>query len=221
MYRIFDIGTVAIFLEEGTGGRIIGLTLPAGEKFPEEFKVGDAVELTNHPSDPAQVAMGHITGFYEITETLVASKGSVRDRAESLGLVHVRVRPKDEDCDEKRSATRSCNGSAFSIHSWHGGASQGKGPNRFKVRRGTAVILMERRDGTILECLVSRKDFHRVRRHHWYANTNGKRAFYAVAWIGGAQVQMHKYLCPNWAQVNHQNGNGLDNSRGHPFGVVV
>jgi len=149
MYRIFDIGTVAIFLEEGTGGRIIGLTLPAGEKFPEEFKVGDAVELTNHPSDPAQVAMGHITGFYEIThiatgktfktwhkttftrfraidacllvrnaETLVASKGSVRDRAESLGLVHVRVRPKDEDCDEKRSATRSCNGSAFSIYSW-------------------------------------------------------------------------------------------------------
>jgi len=149
MYTIFDIGTVAIFLEEGTGGRIIGLTLPAGEKFPEEFKVGDAVELTNHPSDPAQVAMGHITGFYEIThiatgktfktwhkttftrfraidacllvrnaETLVASKGSVRDRAESLGLVHVRVRPKDEDCDEKRSATRSCNGSAFSIHSW-------------------------------------------------------------------------------------------------------
>ena len=92
MYTIFDIGTVAIFLEEGTGGRIIGLTLPAGEKFPEEFKVGDAVELTNHPSDPAQVAMGHITGFYEITETLVASKGSVRDRAESLGLVHVNLR---------------------------------------------------------------------------------------------------------------------------------
>jgi len=205
MYTIFDIGTVAIFLEEGTGGRIIGLTLPAGEKFPEEFKVGDAVELTNHPSDPAQVAMGHITGFYEIThiatgktfktwhkttftrfraidacllvrnaETLVASKGSVRDRAESLGLVHVRVRPKDEDCDEKRSATRSCNGSAFSIHSWHGGASQGKGPNRFKVRRGTAVILMERRDGTILECLVSRKDFDKVRKHHRYKAGSGR-----------------------------------------------
>jgi hypothetical protein len=32
--------------------------------------------------------------------------------------VHVRVWAKDEDCDEKRSATRSCNGSAFSIYSW-------------------------------------------------------------------------------------------------------
>ena len=88
-----------------------------------------------------------------------------------------------------------------------------KGANRFKLRRRTAVIFLERRDGTVLECLVSRKDFHRVRRHHWYANKNGKRASYAVAWIDGAQVQMHKHLCPNWAQVNHQNGNGLDERR--------
>ena len=50
-----------------------------------------------------------------------------------------------------------------------------KGPNRLKLRRRTAVILLERRNGTVLECLVSRKDFHRVRRHHWYVNKNGKR----------------------------------------------
>jgi len=23
---------------------------------------------------------------------------------------------------------------------------------------------------------------------------------------------MHKHLCPRWVQVNHQNGNGLDNT---------
>jgi hypothetical protein len=40
------------------------------------------------------------------------------DRTESIGAVHVRVWAKDEDCDEKRSAPRSCNGSAFSIYSW-------------------------------------------------------------------------------------------------------
>ena len=39
-------------------------------------------------------------------------------RAESLGPVHVRVRAKDEDCDKNQSATRSCDGSAFSVHSW-------------------------------------------------------------------------------------------------------
>jgi len=94
-----------------------------------------------------------------------------------------------------------------------------KGPNRFKLRRRTAVIFLERRNGTVLECLVSRKDFHRVIRRHWYANKNGKRASYAVAWIDGAQVQMHKHLCPHWAQVNHENGNGLDNRRENLRGV--
>jgi hypothetical protein len=65
---IFDIGTVAIFLEEGTGRPSIirGFTLPDDAKVPEEFKVGDEVDLTNHPSPPDQVAMGHITGYYEI-----------------------------------------------------------------------------------------------------------------------------------------------------------
>ena len=94
-----------------------------------------------------------------------------------------------------------------------------KGPNRFALGRDTAVIFLERRDGTVLECLVSRKDFDRVSRHHWYANRNGKRAFYAAAWIDGAHVQMHKYLCSNWAQVNHENGNGLDNRRENLLGV--
>jgi len=86
-----------------------------------------------------------------------------------------------------------------------------KGPNRFKLRRGTAVIFLERRDQAALECLISREDFDRVRRHHWYVNRNGKGTFYAAAWIDSAQVQLHKYLCPGWAQVNHENGNGLDN----------
>jgi hypothetical protein len=94
-----------------------------------------------------------------------------------------------------------------------------KGPNRFKLRCGTAVIFLERREGTVLECLVSRKDFDRVRKHHWYANRNGKRTFYAAAWIDGAQVYMHKYLCPGWPQVNHENGNGLDNRRENLRGV--
>jgi len=44
--------------------------------------------------------------------------GGCRPRAGPLRLLHVRVWTKDEDCDEKRSATRSCYGSALSIHSW-------------------------------------------------------------------------------------------------------
>ena len=94
-----------------------------------------------------------------------------------------------------------------------------KGPNRFKLRRSTAVIFLERQNGTVLKCLVSRNDFDKVRRNHWYANRNGKRTFYAAAWIDSAQVHMHKYLCPGWEQVNHENGNGLDNRRENLRGV--
>src|SRR5215470_13790016 len=28
---------------------------------------------------------------------------------------------------------------------------------------------------------------------------------------------MHKYLCPNWTQVNHENGNGLDTTGARIF----
>jgi hypothetical protein len=63
------------------------------------------------------------------------------------------------------------------------------------------------------------KRFSQSKETSWYANKNGKRASYAVAWIDGAQVQMHKHLCPNWVQVNHQNGNGLDNRRENLRGV--
>jgi hypothetical protein len=35
--------------------------------------------------------------------------------------------------------------------------SDAKGPNRFKFRRSTAVIFLERRNGTVLECLVPKR----------------------------------------------------------------
>ena len=110
-------------------------------------------------------------------------------------------------------------GQPFRFIHGHSGASEGKGPNRFKLRRGTAVIFLEHRNGTVLECLVSRKDFDRIRKHHWYANRIGKRTFYAAAWIDGAQIHMHKHLCPNWARVNHENGKSLDNRRENLRGV--
>jgi hypothetical protein len=47
-------------------------------------------------------------------------------------------------------------GQPFRFIHGHSGPAE-KGPNRFKLRRRTAVIFLERRDGTVLECLVSRK----------------------------------------------------------------
>ena len=139
--------------------------------------------------------------------------------AEHLGSVHVRVRSEDEDCDEKQSAIRACNGSGFPIHSWSQWCVPREGFKQIQTSPWYCRYLpgASRRDG--LECLVSRKDFARVERHHWYANRNGKRASYAAAWIDGAHVHMRKYLCPGRAQVNHRNGNGLDNRRENLRGV--
>ena len=62
------IGSVAIGIEyPGPEGRILSFTLPAEGSVPEEFKVGDEVEVAITPAHPAQIAFGHNTGYYEIT----------------------------------------------------------------------------------------------------------------------------------------------------------
>jgi len=96
----------------------------------------------------------------------------------------VRVPSKDKDYADRRDGYVM--GQAFRFIHGHTGASRGKGPNRFQLHRGTAVIFLDRRNGTVLECLVSRKDFDRVKGHHWCAARSGKGPFYAAAWIDGA-----------------------------------
>lgn len=67
-YKIFDIGTVAIFIKEYEGGRsrILAFTLPEDRAVPSEFKVDDPVELSITMSHPAEIALGHNRGYYEI-----------------------------------------------------------------------------------------------------------------------------------------------------------
>jgi hypothetical protein len=65
-YKISYIGSVAIGIEE-SGGRLLSFTLPSEGSVPEEFNVGDEVEIAISSAHPAQVAMGHNTGYYEIT----------------------------------------------------------------------------------------------------------------------------------------------------------
>jgi hypothetical protein len=67
-YTISFIGGVAIGVEE-PGGRMLSFSLPANGVVPEEFNVGDKVEIINHPAHPATINMGHNTGYYEITHS--------------------------------------------------------------------------------------------------------------------------------------------------------
>lgn len=50
--------------------------------------------------------------------------------------------------------------------------------------------------------------------HSWYADIHPRRrAVYARAWIDGENVNMHSLLCPDWAWVDHADGDGLNNCR--------
>ncbi len=67
-YRVFQIGTVTISIEEyeGERSRVLTFTLPADGAVPPEFKEGDAVEVSISMSHPAVIAMGHNKGYYDI-----------------------------------------------------------------------------------------------------------------------------------------------------------
>lgn len=60
--------------------------------------------------------------------------------------------------------------------------------------------------------LVDQQDFDFVSRHHW---TIDERSYtnYAVTTINGKKVYMHRLLVDANEDVDHINGNGLDNRR--------
>jgi hypothetical protein len=66
-YKVDWAGSVALGVIEDNG-RKFAFSLEENQSIPEEFREGDALEITNHPSHPAHIAMGMgNSGFYEIT----------------------------------------------------------------------------------------------------------------------------------------------------------
>jgi hypothetical protein len=65
-YKIDWIGAVAIGVQT-EGGREFAFSLEEGQHVPKEFKVGEDVQIVNHPDHPAGIAMGKDWGYYEIT----------------------------------------------------------------------------------------------------------------------------------------------------------
>lgn len=62
--------------------------------------------------------------------------------------------------------------------------------------------------------LIDDEDFELVRTHKWYAMKN-RHAFYAMTYIDGRLVAMHRLItnANNGIQVDHCNGIGLDNRK--------
>ena len=64
--KIDWIGAVVIGVQT-EGGREFAFSFEEGQHVPKEFKVGDDIQIVNHPSHPASKEMGMDWGFYEIT----------------------------------------------------------------------------------------------------------------------------------------------------------
>jgi hypothetical protein len=73
-------------------------------------------------------------------------------------------------------------------------------------------IILEKRDGTELVCLIDSKDYDLARGYRWYASRG-----YAVTNIreNGRRtlLRMHRLFLPDAIEIDHKFGNKLDNRR--------
>jgi hypothetical protein len=63
--------------------------------------------------------------------------------------------------------------------------------------------------------LIDDSDYHLIESHSWSVNKFGGGIEYVVAWFNGKQISLHRLIMqpPSDFQVDHCNGNGLDNRR--------
>ena len=91
-------------------------------------------------------------------------------------------------------------------------------PNKFAhMADGTVIVMLERRDGTALPCFIDAGDWPKVRGYRWCA-AKDKRNLYAQALVRKAEsgrktLGMHRLLMPATEDVDHRDGNGLNNRR--------
>ena len=76
---------------------------------------------------------------------------------------------------------------------------------------GTAVLTLERRDGSTFPCVIDAADYELVRSHRWSVHVK-RNTYYAETRIGGDKVRLHQLLSPP-VEVDHIDGNGLNNRR--------
>ncbi len=79
-----------------------------------------------------------------------------------------------------------------------------------------AELRITRKNGDVHIVLFDAADAALVSRYSWRA-APGRNTIYAQTSIGlrpkRTTLSMHRLLCPEWPEIDHKNGNGLDNRR--------
>jgi hypothetical protein len=92
-----------------------------------------------------------------------------------------------------------------------------KKPNKYAhLADGTVMVMLERRDGSVLPGFVDAGDWEKIRGHRWSAHKRGM--FYVITNVSKgegkkATLSMHTLLLPDAEVVDHRDGNGLNNRR--------
>jgi hypothetical protein len=97
-------------------------------------------------------------------------------------------------------------------------------PNKYAhLADGTAIVMLERRNGTVLPCFVDAGDWEKVRGYRWCVHSHRWHAHHKEAVYASTSVSrddgkrtvllMHCLLLPSCQQVDHRDGNGLNNRR--------
>lgn len=96
----------------------------------------------------------------------------------------------------------------------------GECPNEIENQRdGTIAILLERKDGSVLRAIIDAADYPLIQKYRWCARQSPQsRTTYAACAIyissnKSASVTLHGVLCPIWPEVDHVDGDGLNNRR--------
>ena len=88
---------------------------------------------------------------------------------------------------------------------------------------GVVVIFIERKDGCVIETLISTDDFDRVNefKGKWHASLDKRNNSYYISGHqpkekgGYEKIKIHRWItrCPKGLEVDHINHNTLDNTR--------
>jgi hypothetical protein len=89
-----------------------------------------------------------------------------------------------------------------------------KEPNQVRhLSDGTSVIVLERKDGTTLDCLIDTVDYDKVKNYRWAAHKSHRTVYAITNRTDGGPELMHRLLLPDCEEVDHWDHCGLRNVR--------